>query len=198
MTFCTSDWLCALCKCPAESLLLLEEEVCLVWGQAAEVSPHREAEPQLSGRAQARLSEGQQLTVGTLLAVCKAAHRGLKSKLQTLSEPSYPCLSPTTTHILVYLNWRWCESFIPVALTCTTLPFCPSWEPDWLKGWLMCWPVDFKALVTFPDTAPLIFAGLLSDLCISSGDGCSTGVCLFTCGADKNRMRLQCVTWTSH
>ena len=62
---------------PAECiLLLLEQEVCLVWGQAAEVSPHREVEPQLSGRVQTRLSKGQQLIVRTLLPVCKTTHRG--------------------------------------------------------------------------------------------------------------------------
>lgn len=83
MTFCTSDQLCALCLCPAERLLLLfEEEVCLVWGQAAEVFPYRQVEPQQSGRAQTRLSEGQQLSVGTLLAVCEAARaQALKNKL---------------------------------------------------------------------------------------------------------------------
>lgn len=47
MTFHTSDQLCTLV--PAERLLLLfEEEVCLVWGQAAEVPPHRKPEPQLT------------------------------------------------------------------------------------------------------------------------------------------------------
>lgn len=52
MTFCTSDELCALCLCRGERLLLLfEEEVCLVWGQAAEISPYREVEAQQSGRA---------------------------------------------------------------------------------------------------------------------------------------------------
>lgn len=75
----TSDQLCALSMRLAECLLLLlEQEVCLVWGQAAEVSPHWEVEPQLSGRVQTRLSKGQQFTVRTLLAVCKATHMGLK------------------------------------------------------------------------------------------------------------------------
>lgn len=75
-TFYTSDQLCALFMCPAEGLLLLfEEEVCLVWGQAAEISPHGEVEPQLSGRAQTGLSKGQQLTVGVLLAGCKGSER---------------------------------------------------------------------------------------------------------------------------
>lgn len=82
MIFRTSDWLCALCMCSAECLfLLLEEEVCLVWVQAAEVLPSGEVEPLLSGRTQTRLSERQQLTVCMLLAVCKAAHRGLEGTL---------------------------------------------------------------------------------------------------------------------
>lgn len=66
----TSDQLCALCMCPAERpLVLFEQKVCLVGTQAAEVSPHWEVEPQLFGRGQTRLSEGQQLTVRMLLAV---------------------------------------------------------------------------------------------------------------------------------
>ncbi|TNN60170.1 hypothetical protein EYF80_029603 [Liparis tanakae] len=69
LVFCTSDPLGTLCVCPAERLLLLfEEEVRLVRGQAAEVSSYRKVEAQLPGSAQTRLSEGQQLTVGSLLA----------------------------------------------------------------------------------------------------------------------------------
>lgn len=68
----TCDPLCAVCTLSAEHLLLLlEEEVCLVRGQAAEVSPRRKGEPQLPGRAQTRLSDGEQLTVGATLAVCE-------------------------------------------------------------------------------------------------------------------------------
>lgn len=71
MTCCTSDRLCALCMFPAERLLLLfEDEVCLVRGQAAEVPRPREVKPQLPGRDQTRLSEGQQLTVGVPLTGC--------------------------------------------------------------------------------------------------------------------------------
>lgn len=71
MAFPTFDQFCSLCRGPAERpLLLFEKEVSLVWCQAAEVSTPWEVEPQLSGRAQTRLSEGQQLTVGSLLAVC--------------------------------------------------------------------------------------------------------------------------------
>lgn len=66
---------------PAERLLLLlEEEMCLVRGQAAKVSPSQQVETLLSGRTQTRLSESQQLTVGTPLAVCRAAHTGLKTQ----------------------------------------------------------------------------------------------------------------------
>lgn len=85
MTFCTSDQLRAVCMCPVERLLLLfQEEMCLVRGQAAEVCLDWHVETQLFGTAQTSLSESQQLTVGTLLAVCKAAHMGSKSKLQTI------------------------------------------------------------------------------------------------------------------
>ena len=80
----TSDELCALSGGPAERpLLLFKQEVCLVRGQAAEVSPRWEVEPQLFGRGQTGLSEGQQLTVGTLLASCKGARSARTLKKQT-------------------------------------------------------------------------------------------------------------------
>lgn len=51
MTFWTSDQRLARRVCPAEHLLLLlQEEMCLIWVQAAEVSPYGQVEPQLSGR----------------------------------------------------------------------------------------------------------------------------------------------------
>lgn len=88
MTFCTFDQLHVLRMRPVECLfLLLQEEMCLVQGQAAEVSPCRQIEPHLSGRAQTSLSKSQKFTVSTLLAVCKAAHMGLDNKLQIVFEP---------------------------------------------------------------------------------------------------------------
>ena len=85
ITFCTSVQFCAVCMCHVKRLLLLfKEEMCLVWGQAAEVCLDWHVETQLFGTAQTRLSKSQQLTVGTLLAVWKAAHMGSKSKLQTI------------------------------------------------------------------------------------------------------------------
>ena len=81
---------------PAERLLLLfEEEVCLIGGQATEVCPNREVEPHLSGRVQTRQTEGQQLAVGTQLAVCEGARarKFKKHNLKMPSETSYPSLS---------------------------------------------------------------------------------------------------------
>lgn len=54
-------------------LLLLQEEVSLVRGQAAEVPPHGPAESQLSDRVQTGPSEGQQLLVSPPLALCEEA-----------------------------------------------------------------------------------------------------------------------------
>lgn len=51
MTSCTSDQRNALFVCPAGYLLLLlQEEICLIRVQAAEVSPYGQVKAQLSGR----------------------------------------------------------------------------------------------------------------------------------------------------
>lgn len=87
--FFTSDHLCVLCLCSAECLLLLlEEEMRLVWIQASEVSPYWHVETQVSGRAQTTLSKSQQLKVGSTLAFCKVACKD--SKHQKLPEPYFP------------------------------------------------------------------------------------------------------------
>lgn len=75
MLSCTFDQRLALCVCPAEYfLLLLQEEMCLIRVQAAEVSPYGQVEPQLSGRLKKRVGKREQLPVGTLLAVWKSAY----------------------------------------------------------------------------------------------------------------------------
>lgn len=82
MTSPTPDELRTLCLRPAELLLLLfEEEVALIWIQVTEVSPDWRVESELSGTAQTRLNEGQNLTVGMLLTICRTAgtQRFLKS-----------------------------------------------------------------------------------------------------------------------
>lgn len=111
---CTSEQLCALRARPAERpLLLLEEEVRLVRGQAAEVSSRGEVEPQLPGGAQARLSEGQQHAVGALLADCKGARA---SGDQVTDFKHF-----RNNHIYVFSPF----GIVPVARTSTTLLSCP-------------------------------------------------------------------------
>lgn len=86
-----------------------------------------------------------------------------------------------------------CKCLVPVAWTCITLLSCLSWGIDWLTGWRTTWPFHWPApscfLVAFPDTAPLVYVGLLSDLCICCGGARSSdgGVLWSTSGADKKR-----------
>lgn len=91
--FSTSDQLWVLCLCPAERLLLLlEEEMCLFWIQASEVSPYWQFETQPSDGDQKRLSNREQFSVGSTLAVCK-----YKNKQKTQSELYYAVRTASVT-----------------------------------------------------------------------------------------------------
>lgn len=138
--------------------------MCLFWIQASEVSPYWQFETQPSDGDQKRLSNREQFSVGSTLAVCK-----YKNKPKTQFELYY-------TMQWEQLQSHWTHGTntvraIPVAFTSTSL-LSP------LMGWQMSHAGDWKEVFCSPESflnaAPPMTAVPQFDICVSSGDGCNS------------------------